>query len=313
MTMHWLDDRPALAQAARASRMMGLAWRASMDAVMAAAFRADPADAEAVADEAAALFADADWLALLIAPLTAALHADPRAEPPLRLHRDGLRTGVVLHEGVGVRITASIVAGDALARAPLPVTVVAGGRLQVVRYHRAAGARLERWRAGPVAADFSAATAAACVREEDRRLEDGAVVRLDGRTHAHLLASDGGGSDVAMLTATIQAAPAAVMREYRVADGALVKAASLDEGTSRMQMLLTLLRLTGASGAAPAFAAATHEADFATRWSAMREWLALDVAGALPRLRELVDDPHPEVRAAARATLPLAEAHPCRG
>jgi hypothetical protein len=43
----------------------------------------------------------------------------------------------------------------------------------------------------------------------------------------------------------------------------------------------------------------------------MREWLALDAAAALPRLRALADDPHHEVRAAARATLPLVEARLC--
>ncbi len=54
------------------------------------------------------------------------------------------------------------------------------------------------------------------------------------------------------------------------------------------------------------FEAATRDPAHFLRWGAMREWLALDVAAATPRLEEMAaGDPHPEVRAAARATLPL--------
>jgi hypothetical protein len=45
---------------------------------------------------------------------------------------------------------------------------------------------------------------------------------------------------------------------------------------------------------------------FYTRWHIMREMLALDAEAALPDLQRLAaQDPHPEVRAAARQTLEL--------
>ena len=71
-------------------------------------------------------------------------------------------------------------------------------------------------------------------------------------------------------------------------------------------MALTLLRHLGRTDAAPLFAEATQADDFALRWHAMRELVALDPAAALPRLTAMAAaDPHPEVRRAAQATLAL--------
>jgi HEAT repeat protein len=69
-------------------------------------------------------------------------------------------------------------------------------------------------------------------------------------------------------------------------------------------MGLAVLRAFGRSDAAPLFAAALTDEDFAMRWQVMREFLALDGDAALPHLTALAGaDPHPEVRAAAAATL----------
>lgn len=71
-------------------------------------------------------------------------------------------------------------------------------------------------------------------------------------------------------------------------------------------MALTLLRHLGRTDAAPLFAEATQADDFALRWHAMRELVALAPAAALPRLTAMAAaDPHPEVRRAAQATLAL--------
>jgi HEAT repeat protein len=74
-------------------------------------------------------------------------------------------------------------------------------------------------------------------------------------------------------------------------------------------MGLAVLRAFGRTDAAPLFAAALADEDFAMRWQVMRELLALDTAAALPHLTAMAaQDPHPEVRAAATATLALLRA-----
>src|SRR3546814_10816282 len=71
-------------------------------------------------------------------------------------------------------------------------------------------------------------------------------------------------------------------------------------------MALTLLRHLGRTGAAPLFVAETRSEDFAARWHAMRELIALDPAAARPHLAAMAaSDRHSEVRAAAAATLGL--------
>jgi hypothetical protein len=263
----------------------------------------DTADVEAVAAAAEALFADTDsWLAPLLAPLMAALMADPWVQPPLRVARDPLRTGAQLYDCAAGTLTATVHDGTALATTPLPDTLVCSGRMLVVRYVRAAGWHLDRWRI-----------------HDDRLkpitpepLTDDTVLRLDGRTDAHRLAPAGSTPSRQVVTLTFAVRAAANAREYHRVSGRLIRLGAASDVTSRTRMLLTFLRLSGRSDAAACFDAATRDPAFELRWAAMREWLALDARCAAPRLSAMVDDPHPEVRAAARATLPLVEAQLCR-
>ena len=306
--MTWCDD-PSAVDAARArSAEIGRQWLNSDAHQALRQHFADvqPDDAEGAAAAAETLLASGDWVGELLEPLIGALHRDAAFDPPLRIHRDALRTAAVLFEGPAVSISAAVTSAEALAALPPPTSVVAGGRLTVVRYHRAGGARLRCWRTVPVGERFSAADAPPCQWLEDVQLADGAVCRCDGRTGATLL--DGARRDVVTVTATIRYGAAPLMREYALPSGALVRAATLDEAASRTTMLLTLLRLGGRADAAAVFEATTHSPAFHLRWSAMREWLALDLASALPRLRTMAaEDPDREVRAAAQATVRLAE------
>jgi hypothetical protein len=307
--MHWPDDPAALHEAHARSHVLAGQWLAS-EAYRALRGRFDQVpvgNAEAAATAAEQLLADLEWLEDLLAPLFAALAGDDLFEPPLRFHRDPLRTGVILLDHPAVSLSATVTSADAMATLPSPASVVVPGRLTVVRYHRAGGARLRRWQAGPIVEPFSAATAAPCRPLADVSLADGVVMRCDGREQGALLA--GATRDIVTLTAAIRADAAPLMREYALPGGALLRAATLDDGVSRTAMLLTLLRLGGRHDAGDVFEAATHDAAFHLRWTAMREWLALDVAAALPRLRAMAtSDPDPAVRAAACATSRLAEA-----
>ena len=161
---------------------------------------------------------------------------------------------------------------------------------------------MRRWRTVPIEADFAAATAPPCAERAPLALHDGLVLRHEGHSDGHLIVS--ADSDIVSLTVTIKPGAAPLMREYAVADGRFVRAASADDMASRMEMLLTFLRVSGRADAASGFDAATRHPAFHLRWAAMREWLMLDAATARPRLAELArDDANGEVRTAAAATL----------
>ena len=262
-------------------------------------------DAEALATAATALLGDTWWLRDLLTPWLAGLADDPWYDPPLRVARDRRRTTAVLAEEAGATLTATV-----LHALPEEATVAVSGRLAVTRYHRAGGARLLTWNAGAAAADFRAADAPALVPLPPVALADGTVRRLDGRRHGHALA----GATAPVVTLTIAPSAGGLTRAYDRDTGRLRRVAANDADAARTRMLLTLLRLSGRADAGACFDAASRAPGFHLRWAAMREWLALDVCAATPRLRAMAaQDAHAEVRAAAAATLPLAEAQACRG
>lgn len=297
-------DRAAAAAARGRSAAVARRWREGAEyRALAAAFAGCPADcAEPAADRAERLFAGSAWAGELLAPLVEALAADPFFEPPLRFSRDGVVVGAVVFDSPVASILVSVTNAAAARTLAPPATIVFPGFVTVTRYEKAGGAALRRWRAAPIIAEFSAAAAAPCEALAPLALADGDIRRVDGRVEAQRV--EGARSDMVQLVATIRAGAAPLMREHRIADGALARVASADEGASRTEMLLALLRHSARADAGPRFAEASRDAAFHTRWAAMREWLALDARAALPRLAEMAaDDPNAEVRTAAARTL----------
>ena len=313
-----VPDRTTAAAASARSAELARRWRDS-DAFRRLAERfagLGEDDVGEIAHRAHDLLEDDDWTRALLAPGIAALAEDPWAQPPLAISRDPLRTGAVFFDAGCVVLTASVAAADALAALPPPASVIVPGRLAIVRYVQSGGARLHLWRAAAAGAEFGAADAAPAVPLGSLPLGDGVVLRLDGRTRGWWLS--GAAADVVTLTATIRAGQAPLMREYAVPSGAFLRCATLDERAARAQMLLTFLRVAGRRDAADRFDAVSRDATPFLRWSAMREWLALDALAALPRLGEMAQaDPSVEVRTVARDTLALVEARraerQCRG
>ncbi|MGK6354441.1 hypothetical protein ACMGDH_04350 [Sphingomonas sp. DT-207] len=297
--------RGALADSQAHSREVARRWLALPEArALRRAFADCPLDdAEPAAERAEQLLADGRWIAALLDPLLAALARDPLFEPPFRPRRDAARTGFSIHESPAVSLIASVTHAAALARLPAPRTIVLSGRVTVTRVLRSGGAHWRRWRADD--------RGEACTGAPPVTLAEGAVERIDGRREARLLA--GAGSDVVTLTATIRAGAAPLLREFDLETGQLVRVADGDDRSSRAQMLLAFLRASGRADAEPCFDKATRDAAHQLRWAAMREWLMLDAGAALPRLARMAgDDPHPQVRAAARRTLDTLAAHPER-
>ncbi len=303
-----IADAATLAAADRRSVAIAREWRASdpYRSLEAAFADVDADDAEGVADIAEAMLRDASWVGPLLHPLIAALVADPWFEPPLKVSRDPLRTGAILQENRAVTLSAVVLSADALAAMPAAKTMVASGRMAIVRYVRAGHARLRCWCAGPIGGDIATQAAASAREIAPLSLTDNTVVRQDGRDHAYLL--ERATSDVVTLTMTIRAGAAPYAREYCQEDGALLKIAALDDAPARAAILLALLRLSGRRDAAAAFDRATRDGAFYLRWQAMREWLALDATAASSRLAEMAaEDPNEEIRTAARATILLVE------
>lgn len=276
----------------------GVAYQAA-----AGAFAACPLDdPEPAALQAERLLGDDGWVRALLDPLLAALAADPFFEPPFKVNRDARRIGAILIDTPAASISASVTSAAAMATLPPPASVVATGRMQVMRTIRAGGATLRRWRAEPLTRGFSASAAPPCRPLAPVALIDGDIRRCDGRIEAHLI--EGASRDVVTLVATIRPGAAPLMREYAIASQALLRVASADDRASRTEMLLGFLRLGGRSDAGARFDAVTRDPTFHLRWAAMREWLALDARAALARLGEMAaEDPNAEVRAAATLTL----------
>ncbi|GAA0736155.1 hypothetical protein [Sphingomonas japonica] len=288
--------RSAILAARPASVAFAKAWREhSVRAAIDASF-ADCTSAAQVADVAEQWFTDDAWVAELLAPLVAEVRAWPLLDVPLKVSRDGSRTGAVLFENAVVSISASVIDACALAAAAQRASVVASGRMTVTRYIRAHGAKLRRW---TVEGDGMRV-----VEQPSCLLADGAILRCDGRVTAQAIEAPR--HDVVQLVAHVRIDAAATMREYTVADGCLLRQATLDDGAARTAMLLTLLRHCGRRDAAAQFDAATRDTASPFRWDAMREWIALDAASALPRLEEMaLGDSDAQVHAAASATLAL--------
>lgn len=278
------------------------AWRESDAAVRMADGFARAVDAESAARHATDLLSDSDWVESIFAPLIHALSSDPLFDPPFKVSRDALRVSALIHDCPAASLTATVLSARAMRAASLPMTIVVPGRQSVMRVHCGGGAVLRRWRADAIEGDFALSATPPCTPLPPIAIADGDVIALDGRRDAMLITD--ARSDVVTLTATIRLGAAPVMREYARDDGRPLRAATLDEGAARSQMLLTLLRASGRRDAGAAFDAATRDPAFFVRWDAMRQWLAIDADAAAPRLAEMArGDSHADIRSAAAATL----------
>lgn len=268
-----------------------------------------------VADRLLPWLDDIGWLRARLADALALLAADPFARSPLRPIGGEGAVGLILAERRAVRLSLQIQRFEQGGAAPSTAVFVPG--VAAVRILAAGGAMLRRHRVALDGAEeagrFRAAAAAPCQSAAPRRLVAGETLRLDTAREAFSLA--GATGDVVLLEITVQPPSPLPIRCYDVASGRLVHVSTSRRDSSFRSMALALLRRFGRSDAVPLFAEATRDADFAARWSALRELVALDSAAARPCVEAMAaTDPHPEIRRAAAATLalyPAAKAEPC--
>jgi hypothetical protein len=301
----WLADRDGRARSVAAVSAFAAKW-AEATPLPALARRldalADP-DAETVAALLRPLLEDAGWAGAIVARLIAEVRRDPFFEPPLAPVQSAVQSGLTLYAGRHATIALGVGALERIAarkRVRREGSIAFSGYASLLRVVKGGGATLSFWEGGwrgdaPLEHIRAAGT---------RTLADGDLLAVDGRTTSFLI--DHACADMVLLHATIFAGAAPTACEYDRATLALTSASAASERGSRVQMLTTLLAALDRPDG-EAFDAATRAAEPYARWHAMREWLAIDMDGALPRLEEMTaSDPDRELRRLAGQAMEAA-------
>jgi hypothetical protein len=277
--------------------------------------------AEAVMQAASRFISDFEAGESLLGELIGSVAADPFHRPPFRPVASPLHLGLLLVEDPRVTIMLGVTRADALAEKRLgrtgPASITFDGQHALYRFLKADGAVISFWESPRIEAGFTAEDSGQCRLVGRRRIVDGEIIPIDGRFQSFLI--DHAASDIVYLKAGTQIGAAPVSVEYDSDSHVFVGASGADEAGARVQTMVSLLRLLDRQDAAPAIEEALKHPHFYVRWHAMREFLALDAERALPSLRRMAaSDPHPDVRAAAGATLDAffpddasEEAEPC--
>lgn len=244
----------------------------------------------------------------LMAELLASSAGDPFFRPPFQPMSSDIHNAFLLYHHPDLSIALGATGVDMLAAkkaGPRGATSIGfTGVTTLFRYLRAGGATVSFWEAPPITALFDASRAGNARLVDRRRIEDGEEIVIDGRHQSFII--DHATSDMIFFQALVRADAAPVAVEYDSKTLSFIGASSTDETSSRVQMMVSLLRTMDREDAAPLIVEALDSPHFYTRWHVMRELLALDADAALPQLRRMAaEDPHPEVRAAAGQTLEL--------
>ena len=304
----WLSDRGAQQKtqdrvdaAARDWSTAPLIARLDRDVV-----EADPRTSESLIAAARRFFDRTGDIDAMMRDLIARSRADPFFRPPFHPLASEVQNSLLLYHHPDLSVSLGITGVDMLAAKRVGRTGRASinftGFVTLLRFLKAGEATLSFWEASPIGDDFSESRAGSCRLVERRRIADGEEVLVDGRFQSFVI--DHAESDILFLQAVARAGCAPVGTEYDSDTLAFIGASSTDEASSRLQMMVSLLRALGREDAFALFEEALASPQFYTRWHVMREMLSLDAEAALPSLRRMAAaDPHPDIRAAARQTL----------
>jgi hypothetical protein len=306
----WLESRERQqATAARAD----LLRRKFHDDPAFAEFRRDVAaldgsNAAALLDAGRAFFDRVGNLAPLLEELVSASAADPFFHPPFKLVSTELHSGLLLFDSPQMVVSLGVVRLEPLAAkkagARGPSSIMFNAQWTLLRLIHAGDALFSFWEAPPILEGFAADRAGKCRLVERRRMKDGETLLLDGRSQSFVI--ENARDDLVLLQANVTADAGPLMVEYDSQSLDFVAASSANESGSRLEMMVSLLRLLDDRRAIPWILEAVPTSAFHARWHIMRELLAWDAEAALPGLQAMASaDPHPEVRSAARQTLEI--------
>jgi hypothetical protein len=263
---------------------------------------------EAVLAVARAFMDRTQDIGALMDELLSSSAGDPFFRPPFQPMSSDIHNAFLLYHHPDLSIALGATGVDMLAAkkaGPRGATSIGfTGVTTLFRYLRAGGATISFWEAPPITASFDATRAGNARLVDRRRVEDGEEIVIDGRHQSFII--DHAISDMIFFQALVRVDAAPVAVEYDSKTLSFIGASSTDETSSRVQMMVSLLRTMDREDAVPLIVEALDSPHFYTRWHVMRELLALDAEAALPHLRRMAEsDPHPEVRATASQTLDL--------
>ncbi len=233
---------------------------------------------------------------------------DPFFRPPFHPVSSEVHNSLLLYHHPDLSISFGVTGVDMLAAKKIArvggASINFTGLVTLLRFPKAGDAILSFWECDPIGEDFTAESVGPCRMTGRRRIEDGEELVIDGRHQSFVI--EHASRDILFFQAVARAGCAPVGTEYDSDSLQLIGASSTDEPSSRIQMMVSLLRALGRDDAFPLLEESLRGAHFYTRWHIMREMLAMDAEASLPALRRMADgDPHPDVRAAARQTIDL--------
>lgn len=304
----WLSDRDA--QRLSFERVDAAAARWSADPLISRLDREvtelDPRTADALL-AAARRFMDREHeVEAMMAELIATSRTDPFFRPPFHPLVNEVHNSLLLYHHPELSISLGVTGVDMLAAKKTgrsgPASINFTGYSTMLRFLAAGRATLSFWEAPEIGDQFVGADAGPCRLVDCRRIEDGEEIVIDGRRRSFVI--EHAESDILFFQAVARAGCAPVGIEYDSDRLEFIGASSTDEASSRLQMMVSLLRALGRDDAFPLFEEALAAPQFYTRWHIMREMLAMDAEAALPALERMAAaDPHPDIRAAAQQTL----------
>ena len=304
----WLADRDA--QARSFERVEGFArkWgaRTLMNQLERDILALDERNPEALLAIARRFMDRTGEFDTMMRELIATCRTDPFFRPPFHPLSSEAQNSLLLYHHPSLSISLGVTGVDMLAAKKAgrrgPASINFAGYVSLLRFLKAGEAVLSFWEAPPIADEFVAAEAGHCRMVERRRIEDGEEIVIDGRQQSFVI--EHATSDILFFQAVARAGAAPVSTEFDSESLAFIGASSTDEASSRLQMMVSLLRRMEVDEAFPLFEEALRSPHFYTRWHVMREMLSMDAEAALPSLRRMAAaDPHPDIRAAARQTL----------
>lgn len=305
----WLTDADRQEQSRLAAKDFTRRWAADpavreLKRELAALESPAAADVLAVAHR---FLAQGDIFSALIRDFIAVAAENPFFRPHFLMLSSDVATGVLLYGDSSTTVSLGVTNVDDLAAkkgGPRgPSSIAFTGLATAYHFIRGGDATLSFWEA-PEIGQLHEAGDMKCRPTGRRRIADGETFEIDGRRQSFVI--EHATSDLVYLQAEVQLDRAPMTAEYDSRTLELVGSASTDEASSRVQMMVSLLRLMDRRDAAPHIARMIGRSPFYARWYLMRELLALDAGAAKPVLDAMASaDPHPEVRAAALQTLEM--------
>ena len=221
----------------------------------------------------------------LMADVIARSAADPFFRPPFHPMSSDIHTGLLLFHNELLSIVLGVTGVDQLAAkkaGPRGATSIGfSGITTLFRYLDAGGATISYWEAAPITGDFVAEEAGKARLTGRRRLADGEEILIDGRHQSFII--EHAARDMVYFQAMVRQGGAPITAEYDRESLSFLSASSTDEASSRIQMMVSLLRVMEREDALPLMIDALDSPQFYTRWHVMREMLAMDAEAEIGR------------------------------